>query len=328
MTTTVQKQEKSTPIQVSNILIDGATGYIGSHLAQALNLRQLPQLTVRCLVRNGTHQDNINFLQTTGAQIVQANLDDTTSKITEIFSQVDVACHLIGSIAPKRGETPELLHIKQTEQFADHCLKAKVSKIIMVSACGADPHSDIAYQRTKWQAEQIIKGCGIPAVILRPSLLVGKTTGVRNSKLIARLQDLIETKQSVPLVAGGHNKVQPLFISDLVEAIIASIFKINGNSRDNTPIYELGGAEVLTLRELAIHLMKVMGKERSILDLPAPVAMAIAYSSEALQGVPILSKDQVKLSQQDNICANNQLSALIEKVPTSLEESLASYKQA
>jgi len=313
-----------TQTQVTNVAIDGATGYIGSHLAYALK-HQLPQSTVHCLARKGTAQENIEFLQTTGAQIWQANLDQQTETIAEVFSQADVACHLIGSIAPKRGETPESIHIQQTEGFVRHCLQAKIGKIIMVSACGADAQSDIAYQRTKWQAEQIIKECSIPAIILRPSLIIGKTTGLRNSKLIARLQDLILHKQAVPLVAGGHNKVQPLFINDLVEAIITAIFKIKGGSGNNMPVLELGGPEVLTLRELTVRLMKVMGKERSILDLPAPVAMAVAYSSEALQGVPILSRDQVKLSQQDNVCSNNQLSALIKNSPTSIEEALASY---
>ena len=326
MITPVKEENISTKTQITSVLIDGATGYIGSHLAYALKKMASSQLTVRCLARKGTAQENIEFLQTTGAQVLQANLDDKTEAITEVFSQADVACHLIGSISPKRGETPESIHIQQTERFIQHCLKAKIGKVIMVSACGAEPHSEIAYQRTKWQAEQIIKESGIPAIILRPSIIVGKTAGLRNSKLINRLQELILTKQTVPLVAGGYNKVQPLFIDDLVEAIIIAIFKIEGDTGQNMPILELGGPEILTLRELATYLMQVMGKERSFFDLPAPVAMAVAYSSEALQGVPILSRDQVKLSQQDNICSVNQLETLIERQATGVQDALASYK--
>ena len=322
----VQIDNISTETQVTDVLIDGATGYIGSHLVYALKKLSLSHLTVRCLTRKGTAQENIEFLQTTGAQILQANLDEKTDAINKMFSGADVACHLIGSIAPKRGETPESIHIQQTERFVQHCLKAKVGKIIMVSACGADEQSDIAYQRTKWQAEQIIKDSSIPAIILRPSLIVGKTIGLRNSKLINRLQDLILNKQTVPLVAGGHNKVQPLFINDLIEAIVTAIFKIKGDTGANVPVIELGGPEVLTLRDLTTRLMKVMSLERSFLDLPAPVAMAVAYSSEALQGVPMLSRDQVKLSQQDNICIDNQLTNLMQKSPTGVDEALASYK--
>jgi nucleoside-diphosphate-sugar epimerase len=315
----------SSEAALTDILIDGATGYIGSHLAQAL--RQGYPLTVRCLVRNGASQQNIDFLQAAGVKIYQANLNENSEKLAEIFSKVDVACHLIGTISPKRGESPESIHIQQTEQFITHCLRAKVSKIVMVSACGANGQSEIAYQRTKWHAEQVLKNSGIPAIILRPSLVIGKTTGLRNSKLVSRLQDLIEHKQAVPLVAGGHNKLQPLFINDLIEAIINSIFKIKGGIGNDMPIFELGGSEVLTLRDLTMRLMKVMDKERSILDLPPPVALAVAYSSEVLQGVPMLSRDQVKLSLQDNLCFDNQLPALINRVPTSIEDSLSSYKQ-
>lgn len=324
MNMSVQQQNIGLGTNIATVTVDGATGYIGSHLVQALKQNYPP--VVRCLVRNGTKPEYIDFLQTTGGQIVQANLEDNTQNIVEAFAQADVVCHLIGSIAPKRGDTPESVHIKQTQHFVACCQKAKVGKIIMVSACGANPKSEVAYQQTKWQAEEIIRESGIPAIILRPSLVVGKTTGLRNSKLITRLQDLIQTKQAVPLVAGGYNKVQPLFINDLIEAIIAAIFKREGATGKEMPIFELGGPEVITLRDLTKQLMTVMGKERSIFDLPPSVAMAVAYSSEALQGVPILSRDQVKLSQQDNLCFDNQLASLINRAPTSIKDSLNSYK--
>ncbi len=308
--------------QVSTILIDGATGYIGSHLIYALQKSQSTKPIVRCLVRKTANTADIDFLKSSGASVFQADLNGNL--LDTIFSQVDVACHLIGSIAPRRGETSTSLHIEQTEHFVQCCLKGKVKKIIMVSACGADEQAQSEYHRTKWQAERIIEQSGIPAIILQPSLVIGKKTGARNSKLIARLENLIRNKKFIPLIAGGKNRVQPLFIGDLVEAILAC--SLDTISTSNTPVLELGGPEILTLKELVQKMMNKIGITHPTIDLPIPAAIAAAHLAELTQEVPIISRDQIKLAQQDNICSNNQLNSLLKRSPTTLEDALNSYQ--
>lgn len=194
-TETKLTKEKISQSPVANILIDGANGYIGSHLIHALKQLGRNQLNVRCLVKNDANSIEADFLQTIGGQVFRSDLGRNDNLLREAFDQVDVACHLIGSIAPRRGETSELLHIEQTKRFVECCLKAKVGKVIMVSACGAAAEAGTDYHRTKWLAEQVIKQSGLPAIILRPSLVVGKTVGQRNSKLMARLEDLIRHKR-------------------------------------------------------------------------------------------------------------------------------------
>ncbi len=292
----------------------------------ALRQSVLEGLNVRCLIKQHAQDAEADFLQTIGGQVFRSDLAQDENILEQAFAQVDIACHLIGSIAPRRGETPELLHIQQTEHFVQHCLKAKVGKVIMVSACGADAEASTDYHRTKWLAEQVIKQSGLPAIILRPSLVIGKTVGNRNSKLIARLEDLIRHKKMVPLIAGGKNKIQPLFIGDLIEAMITCIFSEEADSYENMKVLELGGSEILTLKELTGQMMKKIGIHRSFLDLPPALAIPLAGITEATQEVPILNRDQVKLAQQDNICANNKLLTLIKRNATTIDEALDSYK--
>ena len=152
--------------QTNSVLVDGATGYIGSHLVHALAKIRDDKTKIRCLVRKNANDSDVNFLQTSGARIFRADLHD--DGLDSAFSEIDIACHLIGSIAPRRGETPASLHVEQTERFVQQCLTAKVKKIIMVSACGANPRAESDYHSTKWRAERIILESGIPSHILRP----------------------------------------------------------------------------------------------------------------------------------------------------------------
>jgi uncharacterized protein YbjT (DUF2867 family) len=308
--------------QTTSILIDGATGYIGSHLVHALTETGNDKINVRCLVRKNADVSEVNLLETSGAQIFRADLTD--NNLASIFSQVDTACHLIGSIAPRKGETSASLHIGQTERFVQQCLNAGVKKIIMISACGAAPQAQSDYHRTKWQAERLVLESGIPSFILRPSLVIGKTSGNRNSKLITRIEYLIRNKKLVPLIAGGKNKVQPIFIQDLIEAILASFDLTDGSAKENS-IIELGGPEIITLRELVQRMMAKIGIERSILALPLPVASLAAHVAQLTQEVPIISQDQIKIARQDNVCHDNRLESLIKRKSTTINNALDSY---
>jgi len=309
--------------QTNSILVDGATGYIGSHLIHSLTKTRNDKTNIRCLVRKNADASDVNFLETSGARIFRADLND--DGLDTVFSQVDVACHLIGSIALRKGETSTSLHIGQTERFVQQCLKARVKKIIMISACGADSKAESDYHRTKWQAERIVLDSGIPSLILRPSLVIGRISGNRNSKLIARLEYLIRNKKLVPLIAGGNNKVQPIFIQDLVEAILAS-FDLVGISTNNDSIAELGGPEIITLRELVQRMMAKLNIVRSVLALPLPVASLAAYLAQLTQVVPIISLDQIRIAKQDNICHNNKLELLIKRNLTNIDDALDSYQ--
>jgi NADH dehydrogenase len=301
-----------------SVLIDGATGYIATHLIHALTKSNLDNTKVSCLVRKNANPIDMDFLRSFGANIHSANLGDGDLKL--IFEGTDIAYHLIGSIAPRKGETASLLHVGQTESFIEECIKAKVKKIIMVSACGAHPEAQSEYHRTKWQAEKLVLDSPISAIILRPSLVIGRLVGHRNSKLITRLENLIREKKFVPLIAGGQNKVQPIFIQDLVEAMLAAL-----NLEISDEIIELGGPEICTLKELVQKMMQKIKMEKTIVDLPVAVATAAATVAQLTQEIPIISQDQIKISQQDNLCTDNKLESLIKHRSTNIDTALNSY---
>ncbi len=304
------------------ILIDGATGYLGSHLTNHL---QKNGISVRCLVRRKANTDNIEFLESSGADVVYGDLQTDKTQLRDVFRGVDAAVHLIGSVAPKRNESFASLHVEATNDFADLCLKSGVKKVIMVTAIGAEAEATSDYLRTKWQAEEILRKSGLSCIFLRPSLLIGRTFGTRDSKLVRRLRDLIESRPIVPLIGGGKNLIQPLFIDDMVSAIKQCIEWQVADCGHLCPVFELGGPTILSMKEFLRELMRAIGIEKPLLAVPIPAAAILALLSEKTQEVPIFSQDQLKLSMRDNICDSNALAEQFGITPTSIKDALKSY---
>lgn len=301
------------------ILIDGATGYLGSHLTHQLISEGKK---VRCLVRKGARAADIETLIKMGAEIRTGDLDAADEKESrEFFKDVACAVHLIGSIAPRRNETFTGLHQTMSRRFVANARHENVQKIVHVTALGTREDAPSEYHRSKWLAEEEVRGSGIPFTILRPSLLLGKLVGHRDSKLVSRLINVIENKPFVPLVNGGKNKIQPLFIKDLVEAMSKCI---SHDYKNET--MELGGSTVLSMRRFVEALEEIVGKRKPIINLHPGAGKLLASAMEMVQEVPTLSKDQVTLSTSDNICHDNRLPNLLGREGSSLDVALATYR--
>lgn len=302
------------------IVITGATGYVGSHLTAAL--RQA-DAQVRCLVRPESRQLDVDFLQACRAKVFKTHLNDR-QVMAEALAGASVVVHLIGSIAPRRGQKFSDLHAGQVQQLIERCRENDVKKVVMVTALGTKSGALSQYHSSKWQAEQCLRESGLDYVILRPSLLVGRQAGQRDSKLIARLTDLIKNKKMVPLVGGGANKIQPLFIGDLIEALSSVI---SSHDYDGQTL-ELAGPQVMTMKELAVELMNSLNIHKPVVNLPGQAAQLIAACLELLQPVPVLSRDQVTLSLNDNTSSLEVLGKILQRRPQSLKTALQSYKQS
>ncbi len=300
------------------VVVDGATGYVGSHLVAKLIA---DGQRVRCLVRPTADEADVGFLNSLGAQVVRADLSDPGGDAGKVFAGARAGVHLIGSIAPRKGESLAFLHEKLTGQIVEHCQRHGVARIVMVTALGTGPGAASRYHLTKWQAEELVRNSGLEYVILRPSLIIGRLTGRRDSKLVRRYSEIIGSGRAVPLINGGINRIQPVFVGDLVEALAACL--TSESTLEST--MEIGGADVVTMREFVEALMVTLGIRKPIIGLPGLVASAIAGVCESFQPVPLLSRDQVTMAHEDNVCVENALVSVFGITPTPLAEALATY---
>jgi NADH dehydrogenase len=303
------------------IVVDGATGYVGSHLAAKLCS---DGHRVRCLVRAGADEGDVAFLKSLGAEVVIVDLSDSQADAGRAFAGAKAAVHLIGSIAPRKGESLSYLHETLTGRLVEHCQRNGVTRIIMVTALGTGPDAASRYHQTKWQAEELVRSSGLEYVILRPSLIVGRQTGRRDSKLVRRYSEIIRTRGVVPLINGGINRIQPVCVGDLVQALAACL----SSELALESTVEIGGADVVTMREFVEALMVALAIRKPIIGLPGLLARAVAGICESLQPVPLLSSDQVTMAHEDNVCHENALVSVFGITPTPLAEALATYDQS
>lgn len=300
-----------------SIAINGATGYIGTHVADAL-IRQGDQPV--CLVRESTSRD-AELLASLGAKIVEVDTRATDGGLAKALAGCDRLVHLIGSIAPPKGTRLEDLQTGTARRFLEAAKQAGVRKVVMVTALGCGPDVVSEYHRTKWLAEEALRASGLDWVVIRPSLVVGHTVGHRDSKLVRRYLDMIANKPRIPLVLGGHNLVQPIAVTDLAQALT----KVLMSSRWDHRALQIAGRDKLSTRDFVGELMRVRGMSKEFLTIPGPLAWLAATACEAFQTVPLLSKDQIRIARVDGIVADNDLMTQLEIDPISLKEALEVY---
>ncbi len=315
------------------VLVDGATGYLGNHVVAALSQQGAK---VHALVRPQATPADIAFLEQCGAQIFQADLTNFQNtpagqkrKLEDAFAGITAAVHLIGSVAPGKNEKFAQLHQEQSRAFASWCVRAKdvggFAHAAMITSLGADLDSPSEYLRSKREAELALlaelDGAQITSTIFRPSLIVGRTVGRRDSKLVKRYRHLARTRPLVPLINGGKNLVQPVFVADLAEAIVTKI-----SAAGVSDICEIGGLAPISMRQVVSEILSVLGIKKSFFDIPVPVALAAAGVMQRFQNVPLVSKDQALMAGFDNICHDNKLAEIIGRPPTELGQALSTYR--
>ncbi|MDD5557521.1 MAG: NAD-dependent epimerase/dehydratase family protein [bacterium] len=294
------------------ILVTGANGYIGTHLVERLCGGGE---AVRALVRTGCADGERRLLAALGAEVIEADLDDPAALMRALEGARSVA-HLVGSIErPPRGGYRGMHTLATRRLVAAFRAALPASRktrpgsrpptpgrLVYLSALGASPSAGNLYSRTKGEAEEEIRRAGLPHVIIRSSLVFGRRVGRRDSKIIRKLAALAAERRAVPIIGSGGNRIQPIFIGDLVTCMTAAL--TGGGGEGGT--WEAGGPEAMTLREMVERLLRVMGLRRRIVGIPYPAAYALGLAARALRREGRINLEQVRMSRYDSICIDNR----------------------
>ncbi|MEM9359363.1 MAG: complex I NDUFA9 subunit family protein [Pseudomonadota bacterium] len=275
----------------------GGSGFVGRH-----TVRELAQdgYRVRAAVRR---PDLAGHLQPMGAvgqiHAVQANVRYPES-VKAAVTGAEVAINLVAVLASTGRQTFDALHVKGSRAVARAAKEAGVERFIHVSAIGADPKSASNYARTKGLGDQAVLEEFPEAVILRPSIVFGP-----EDEFFNRFAGMAQTAPFLPLISGGRTKFQPIYVGDLAEAIKNVA---NGTGESGT-IYELGGPEILTFRELLDQVKEWSGRKPGYMNLPAPLAKLMAVLTKPLpNALRPLTVDQVRMLQIDNVVSQAAIS--------------------
>jgi NADH dehydrogenase len=225
-------------------------------------------------------------------QPVQANLRYPDS-VRRAVEGARAVVNLVGILAKTGAQTFDAVHLAGARTVASAARAAGAETMVHVSALGADRRAKSSYARTKAAGEAAVLQEVSGAVILRPSLVFGP-----EDELFNRFAAMGGYSPFLPLIGGGRTKLQPVYAGD-VGAAIAAVCA--GKGKPGT-IYELGGPEVVTFRQLLDHTQEWSGRKRRYLRIPFWAAKLGALLTLPLpNGLRPLTVDQIRMLQSDNI---------------------------
>jgi uncharacterized protein YbjT (DUF2867 family) len=278
------------------ILITGATGYIGSHLAARLAAQgQHP----RCLVRNTRRAASI--LPTDKVELVQGDTTRPDSLVAAVQG-VDAIVHTSFITAEKKesvGNHYEATNVQGTANLIKAAKDAGVARMIEISGLGTKPDKPGSYMQGRYLAEKMLKESGLAWTIIQPSVLFGK-----NAPFITGLADLIRTAPVVPLIGGGKVKFQPIYVEDVV-TVIVKVLEEPERTANHT--YTIGGPAYYTFTQVIDELLHAMHKTRVKAPAPTPLVGVGAAVMEAVLPKPPLTKAAMTLFSFDNITDLNSV---------------------
>ena len=282
------------------VTVFGGSGFVGRHLVRALAKRGY---RVRVAVRR---PDLAGFMQPYGSvgQIhpVQANLRYPDSVARAVAGAAAVV-NLVGILAEGGAQSFTAVQDEGARTVAQASAAAGVTRLVQMSAIGADADSESAYARTKAAGEAAALEAIPGAVIVRPSIVFGPEDAFFN-----RFAALARFAPALPLIGGGETRFQPVFVGDVAEAIARAV---DGTAKAGT-VYELGGPEVKTFRELMQYVLDATGRSRPLVPMPFGIAKiqagileAVKYATFGLLPEALLiTRDQVTLLEQDNVVSD------------------------
>ena len=208
----------------------------------------------------------------------------------------DIVINLTGILSERRKGDFYRVHETGAKRIAEAAARSGVRRLVHISAIGADSASPSHYARSKALGETAVRAAFPGAIILRPSILFGP-----EDQFFNRFAEMALISPVVPIV-GANTKFQPVYVGDVADAVLTACSAEAAAGK----LYELGGPEVKTFRQLIEYMLKTIERHRRILDLPIGLAKLNALFLEHLPG-KLLTQDQIKLLQRDNIVAPGAL---------------------
>jgi uncharacterized protein YbjT (DUF2867 family) len=270
------------------ITIYGGSGFIGRHVVRAI---AKTGARMRIAVRRPELAGHLQPLGGVGQiNAVQANVRFPAS-LAAPAEGADAVVNLVGILFPTGKQTFTAVQDEGARHVADAARKAGARALLHVSAIGAAADAPSVYGRSKEAGERAVLEAFPEAIILRPSIVFGPEDDFFN-----RFGALARIAPVLPLIGGGHTRLQPVYAGDVARAVVASL---TGKAVAHAP-YELGGPEVLTLREVMQRVLDYTMRRRLLVPEPFWLAKLQAAFLQWLPKPP-LTIDQVRLLETDNV---------------------------
>jgi len=278
------------------VTVFGGSGFLGRNVVRALAKRDY---RIRVAVRRPELAGHLQPLGKVGQiHAVQANLRYPAS-VEAAMRDSHVAINLVGILAESGAQTFDAVQGQGAATVAQAAAAAG-ARMVHISAIGADENSASRYARAKAAGEKAVLAATPSATIMRPSVVFGPEDQFTN-----RFAALARISPMLPLIGGGLTKLQPVYVADVATAVANAV---DGNVKAGAT-YELGGPEVLTMREVMEIILAITDRDRMLVSLPFELAKLQAMFLQFAPGALKLTPDQVALLRSDNIVSDTAQAA-------------------
>jgi uncharacterized protein YbjT (DUF2867 family) len=298
---------------MTTVVVFGGTGFLGWRLVHRLAAEGA---FVRVAVR---HPDEVRSRlpapDPAQVSVFRADVRDQAA-VTAAIAGADAVVNAVSAYVEKGGVTFEDVHVQGAEMVARQAVELGVARLVLISGIGADPQSRSPYISSRGRGEIAVQQIFGAATIVRPSAMFGP-----GDALFGTLADLAQSLPVLPLIGGGHTRLQPVYVEDVAEAVTRILADPGTAGRT----YELVGPKIYALRDLVRFTMSILGKRRWLMPVPFVVAEILARLFEVLPSPP-LTTGQVDLLKMDNV-ANGEMPGFpeLDLVPKAVEEVVPTY---
>ena len=279
-------------------LLFGGSGFIGCALAEAL-LKTGWQVVVTGRKPEPTRQKAPLGLP---GQVTHLAFNSKRDNPLDFIQAVrpTLVVNLIGVLHARPGGFRKV-HTALAGKIAEACSAEGVARLIQLSAIGADKNAASRYARSKGLGEEAVAQGFAGAFIVRPSVVFGSGDG-----FVLRFASLLALAPAMPLIGGGETKFQPVFLGDLVQAMVqlASMSETEAKELRGKAL-EFGGSQKISLKELYHQILHLTGHKCLLFPMPFFAAGLMAMPMGLLPAPP-LTVDQVTLLKNDNLVASER----------------------
>ncbi len=289
----------------------GGAGFIGQYVVKRLAARGY---VVRVCGRN---TDAGRALMTTGrvGQVVPLYVSLTNQPTIErAIEGADLVVNLVGILAERRAGDFQRIQADGAARIARTAAAARVTRMVQVSAIGADPASPSQYARTKGEGEAAVRAVLPGSPILRPSLVFGQ-----EDQFFNRFGNIAMLSPVMPVIYGA-TRFQPVYVGDVADAVVAALEREDAEGQ----AYELVGPRAYTFRELMEYVLHVTQRRRPLVAISPGIARLQARIGELIPGKP-LTRDQLLLLAHDNVATGLPGLEALGITPTPLELIVPDY---
>jgi len=294
---------------MATVWVSGATGFVGQGVLRALIEAGHG---VRALVHRGQLPRSF---PDSGVTVVRGNVLDPAA-LESSMEECDAAIHLVGIIVEKRKASFYQIHYLGAVNAVEAARAAGVRRFLLMSALGAKSDAATPYFRTKWMAEEYLRTGGMDYTIMRPSIIFGKDDSLVN--LLARMARYLPF---VPVMGPGNGRLQPVWLEDVATCFVRALEKQEAVGK----AYDLGGPKQYTFNELLDAVAGLVGKKSRRVHIPLSVARPAAAAMELLLPKPPITRDQITMLEQSNICDISSMTDELGVEPSALEDAFPDY---